>query len=193
MARPFMIAFLARSGSGAILYDLNHHPKTIVHMEIFGEPTLPDGLAQTDRNRAAFMHRMWAGYRNPELMPAELKGCARGFKLQFNQRRPQFERMGLLAETLKTNKAAVIALRREDPLRHAISAIRARRLTEVSLEERGFGDAHIKPEVRPPGPRLRPSAHSGRSRSRARAARLHRDQPPADEPLPGPLSGRRRR
>ncbi len=156
MARPFMMAFLARSGSGAILYDLDHHPKTIIHMEVFGEPTLPGGLEQTDQNRVAFMHRMWAGHRNPDLMPPELEGCARGFKLQFNYARPQFQRIGLLVEALKLNRAVVIALRREDVLRHAISAIRARRLKEVSLAERGVGDAHIKPES---GPNARAFAH----------------------------------
>ena len=26
------------------MFDLDHHPKTLVHMEIFGSPTLPRGL-----------------------------------------------------------------------------------------------------------------------------------------------------
>ena len=85
-------------------------------------------------------------------MPPELRGCARGFKLQINNVRPQFGRLGRLARAVALNKAVVIALRRQNSLRQAVSAIRARHLAELSRDEGGLPDYHIKPES---GPRVR--------------------------------------
>lgn len=147
-----MFAFLGRSGSGAILNDLDHHPKTIIHWEIFGERNLPGDVEQTDANRIAFLRQLWAGYRNPEWMPPELRGCARGFKLQFHSHAPQFGKLRKLAGEMDLHGAAVIALRRRDTLRQAISALRARRLVEISVDERGVEDFHINPRS---GPRSR--------------------------------------
>lgn len=151
-----MMAFLGRSGSSSILYDLAHHPKVIVHMEVFGGATLPGERPQTDRNRADFLNQMWAGYRHPELMPRKFRGCARGFKLQFKREASQFGRLGLLSRTIAANNAVVIALRRRDVLRQAISSFRAEQLAEISQAERGALDYHIKPES---GPRARAFAH----------------------------------
>ncbi len=152
MSRPFMLLFVGRSGSTALMYDLDHHPKTVIHMEIFGGTSLPGGLEQTDENRIALLNRLWAGYRRPEWMPAEMKGCARGFKFQIKHEAPQFDRLGKLARALRLHDAVVIALHRNDVLRQAISSLRAQRLAELSQEERGALDYHIKPES---GPRAR--------------------------------------
>jgi hypothetical protein len=149
LSHPFLLTFLGRSGSTALMYDLAQHPKAIVHMEIFGEPTLPGDLPQTDENRLAFLRQLWAGYRNPELMPKRMKGCARGFKLQFTRAKPQFERPARLAKLIEAYGVLVFALHRRDLLRKAISSLRGLRLAAVNQQEWGHFDPHIKPESGP--------------------------------------------
>ena len=149
MSRPFIMFFTERTGSSSVMFDLSQHPKTIVHMEIFGAPRLPGGLPQTDRNRIELLHKLWAGYRNPEWMPRKLRGCARGFKLQFKRAGIQFNRPRRLARELRLYDPVVIALRRSDILKQAVSKVRSHMLAEINAAEWGVRDQHIKPESGP--------------------------------------------
>lgn len=152
MSRPFIMFFTERSGSSSVMFDLDQHPKTVVHMELFGEKYLPHGVEQTDDNRIRLLHELWAGYRNPKWMIPELEGRARGFKFQFKREGVQFNDLPRFAEALKLNNPVVIALRRKDVLRQAISKIRSRALADINAAEWGVWDQHIKPES---GPRAR--------------------------------------
>jgi Stf0 sulfotransferase len=143
LTRPFLLTFVGRSGSTALMYDLDAHPKTIVHMELFGEPLLPGGREQTDDNRIALLNELWAGYRNPKWVPPENVGSARGFKMQFKRNGVQFDDPPRLAAALRPYDPVVIALRRRDLLRQAISSIRAKALAEIHLRERGLRDYHL--------------------------------------------------
>src|SRR5918999_3613047 len=87
MPSPFLILFIARSGSSAIMGDLKQHPNITMWGEVFGGKTLPlaNRTAQTDENRIAFLHHFWARYKR-----SNAETTARGFKLQIKSRAPQF-------------------------------------------------------------------------------------------------------
>jgi hypothetical protein len=168
--------FTERSGSSSVMFDIERHPKAVVHMELFGERELPTpqavmfdleeearagmlsgpsgsrGVAQTDDNRLVMLDELFAGYLNPDWLRPEFRGRARGFKIQFKREGVQFDEPARLAEALKRYEPVVIALRRTDILRQAISKVRSWALAEINAGEWGVWDQHIRPES---GPRAR--------------------------------------
>jgi LPS sulfotransferase NodH len=176
VSRPFILFFTERSGSSSVMFDIERHPKAVVHMEMFGERELPTpqavmfdleaaakakimagpsgtrGVSQTDDNRLLMLDEMFAGYLNPGWLRPEFKGCARGFKVQFKREGVQFDEPPRLAQALEPYQPVVIALRRTDILRQAISKVRSWALAEINAGEWGVWDQHIKPQS---GPRAR--------------------------------------
>lgn len=138
MASPFLIVFIARSGSSAIMGDLKQHPNVAMWGEVFGGKTLPlaNQTAQTDENRIAFLRHFWA----PKRFNAE---AARGFKLQINSRPPQFSAWDRLPGIMDEYHAKLIVLRRANILKQAISAIRARDLVKLTKLTTGKQRGHI--------------------------------------------------
>lgn len=148
MSRPFLVTFVGRSGSTALMLDLEQHPQTVAHMEVFGAPLLPRGLPQTDENRVAYLRQLWAPYRPPPPPPPkkgkppkpgpEPERRAIGFKFQFKRGAPQFDDHDFLAAAVRPFDPLVIALWRRDLLRQAISTIRSRMLEAINEREIGL-------------------------------------------------------
>ena len=140
MASPFLILFIARSGSSAIMGDLKQHPNVAMRGEVFGGKTLPlaNRTTQTDENRIAFLHHFWARYKR-----FESETRARGFKLQVNSRTPQFSAWDRLPGIMDEYHAKLIVLRRANILKQAISAIRARDLLKLTKLTTGKTRGHI--------------------------------------------------
>jgi hypothetical protein len=136
MPRHFMIGFIARSGSSAIALDLQQHPSIAMRLEVFGVPTLPGGAEQTDDNRLEWLEKFW------KPRPAH-DGVARGFKLQLNFARPQFNDHPRLRSAITRLGAAVFRLRRDDKIRHAVAAFRATALQDINQRVAGHSGAHI--------------------------------------------------
>lgn len=151
MSRPFLVTFVGRSGSTALMLDLEQHPMTMAHMELFGAPLLHKGLPPTDENRLDLLREIWGGYlARPGRRPKETR--ATGFKFQFKRSGPQFGDHAALAEGLKPYHPVVIALWRRDLLRQAISTLRSRALEAINEREIGLAIPHLVAES---GPRAR--------------------------------------
>ena len=140
MASPFLIIFIARSGSSAIMGDLQQHPNVAMRGEVFGAKALPMVAQpdQTDENRIAFLHQFWASYKR-----SNAETTARGFKLQINSRQPQFTSWDRLPGIMDEYHAKLIVLRRTNIIKQAISAIRARDLLKLTKLATGRERGHI--------------------------------------------------
>lgn len=133
MPRPFIIVFVARSGSTALKFDLDQHPEIRMKAEVMGRAVLPRGLEPTDDNRLAWLRDWWGDGRK-----------ARGFKFQFNLGEPQFGDLPRLGEEIGRHGAAVIRLGRRDRLRQAVSALRAEALVELTARVTGEAIGHVR-------------------------------------------------
>ncbi|HEX8231753.1 MAG TPA: hypothetical protein VF559_00180 [Caulobacteraceae bacterium] len=159
MSRPFLVTFVGRSGSTALMLDLEQHPHITANMELFGAPLLPRGLPQTDDNRIDFLRQLWAAYRPPPPPrpkkgklpppPPEPEPRAIGFKFQFKRSGPQFGDHARLAEAVRPFDPLVIALWRRDLLRQAVSTIRSRTIEQINEREIGLVIPHLIPESGP--------------------------------------------
>ena len=98
-----------------------------------GGARLPNGCDQTDDNRIAWL-RLWC--REDEV--------ARGFKFQFNRGAPQFDDLPRLATELVGLQPVIFRLGRRDVVRHAVSALRAQELLQLSEQVLGKADGHIR-------------------------------------------------
>lgn len=138
MPRPFVIGFVARSGSSALAFDLRQHPEIQMHLEVFGERTL-GGFGrekeQTDDNRIAWLQHYWRAKKNANI--------ARGFKFQFQLGEPQFDDLSRLGSTLRDLNPVIFRLRRIDVIRHAVAVFRAHRLQSLNLTLSGHSGAHV--------------------------------------------------
>ena len=140
MASPFLIIFIARSGSSAMMGDLQQHPNVAMRGEVFGAKALPlvAQTDQTDENRIAFLRQFWAPYKS-----SKTETIARGFKLQINPRQPQFTAWDRLPGIMDEHRAKLIVLRRTNIIKQAVSAIRARDLMKLTKSATGRERGHI--------------------------------------------------
>lgn len=142
MPRPFVIAFVARSGSTAIKNDLAQHPDIEMRAEAMGGsrlPPYPGDRTLNDDNRLAWLEHHW----RPEVAA---DGRAAGFKLQFNRGDRQFDDLDRLAEAFRRHRPVIFRLERRDRLRHAVGALRAGALQRITAEASGAPAAHITAE-----------------------------------------------
>jgi LPS sulfotransferase NodH len=138
-ARPFVIAFVARSGSTAIKNDLAQHPRIEMRAEAMGGarlPPYPGPRELSDDNRLAWLDHHW----RPEVAEG---GVAAGFKLQFNRGDRQFDDLDRLAEAFRRHRPVIFRLERLDRVRHAVGALRAAALQQVTATASGAASAHI--------------------------------------------------
>jgi LPS sulfotransferase NodH len=139
MARPFIICFVARSGSTAIKNHLAQHPQIEMRAEAMGGaklPPWPGPRELTDDNRLGWLGHHW----RPEVAEG---GRAAGFKLQFNRGDRQFGDLDRLAGALRRHRPVVFRLERVDRVRHAVGALRASALQKLTSEASGAAAAHI--------------------------------------------------
>ncbi len=141
MPTPFIVLFVARSGSTALFGHLKDHPDVVMRGEVFGNKTLPDGSEQTDDNRLRFLRTFWAPFA-PGQPARSVPSC--GFKFQVNWKKKQFSDQPRLIEELQAYSPRVIVLFRRNILKQAISAFNARRLLRLSQELTGHRSAHVK-------------------------------------------------
>src|SRR5687768_12809513 len=109
MPRPFLIAFVGRSGSTALKFDLDQHPRIEMRAEAMGGtklPPWPGPRELSDDNRLGWLEHHWR--------PRDL---AAGFKLQFNRGAPQFDDLARLTEAVRRHAPVVFKLVRRDRLR----------------------------------------------------------------------------
>jgi LPS sulfotransferase NodH len=146
MARPFVICFVARSGSTAIKHDLAQHPQIEMRAEAMGGrqvPAWPGPRALSDDNRLGWVEHHW----RPELAA---EGVAAGFKLQLNLGAPQFDDLDRLAAAFLKHRPAIYRLGRTDRVRHAVGALRAAELRKLNAETSGRTGASIVADSAPP-------------------------------------------
>ncbi|HET7679266.1 MAG TPA: hypothetical protein VFK79_03915 [Xanthobacteraceae bacterium] len=120
--------------------DLQQHPNVAMRGEVFGAKALPliTPSDQTDENRIAFLHELWAPYKR-----SKTETIARGFKLQINPRQPQFTAWDRLPAIMNEYQAKLIVLRRTNIIKQAVSAIRARDLMKLTKQATGRERGHI--------------------------------------------------
>jgi hypothetical protein len=150
LSRPFLVAFVGRSGSTALMLDLERHRNITAHLELFGAPILHRGLPPTDENRIDLLRQIWGGYLPGANSPEREQAI--GFKFQFKRSGPQFGDFDRLAAGLKPYHPVIIALWRRDLLRQAISTLRARAIEAINEREIGLAIPQLVPES---GPRAR--------------------------------------
>src|SRR5688500_3408999 len=119
MASPFLIIFIARSGSSAMMGDLQQHRNVKMRGEVFGEKFLPltSQNDQTDENRIVFLRQFWARYKR-----SGQATIARGFKVQVNPGQPQFTAWDRLPAVMDEHHAKLIVIRRTNIVKQAVSA-----------------------------------------------------------------------
>lgn len=135
MSHPFVVVFLARSGSTALYGNLRQVPNIEMKAEIFGERALPDQSEQTDDNRIRYLRRYWAAFRQP----GRNEGApSRGFKFQIDRKNNQFGKPRRLANVMLEYQPKIIVLRRRNVVKQALSSLNARRLAELSKPDEGL-------------------------------------------------------
>ena len=135
MPRPFVIAFVARSGSTAIKFDLGQHPQIDMRAEAMGGvrlPQWPGPREQSDDNRLGWLAHH---FRPREQAP--------GFKFQSMQ----FDNLPRLASAVKGHGACVFRLVRRDRLRQIVAFVRDGVLRPINGGKASIGP-DAPPEVR---------------------------------------------
>ncbi len=148
--RPFIVCFVGRSGSTAIKFDLDQHPRIEMRAEAMGGarlPPWPGSRELSDDNRLAWLDYHWRP-----------RGLAAGFKLQFDRAAPQFDDWPRLVSAVRSHRAAVFKLVRRDRLRHTVAVLRSEALrlfndgsgsvrAESSEAARAFAERPIQVDI----------------------------------------------
>lgn len=143
MSYPFVVVFMARSGSTALYGNLRQVPGVKMGGEVFGSKLLHGFGEQTDDNRIAFLRKFWSQFKDG---PRGSNILHRGFKLQINAGKTQFGNPARLARIMAEFNPKVIVLRRQNILKQAISSVNARRVETLRVEENLAPSCHITQE-----------------------------------------------